>query len=716
MLMGPEKAARLNLFLRIDQMAPCAECMIRVHRIFIGHGHRQDYIPPILPTKRMNRPTLTKLLSTVLFFGTATYGNAQTAPGPERPNSFDHSLRTSSRGGPFEVTLAPFVDTLSGTCDNSYVLTGGLPEGGSYSGTGVANGLFSPVGLEGDIIITYTWTDGIDTAAAEQPIHVVQGITVTPNQVEQCVSETPVQITAVPTPEVWFDPIISPEGMLTASQPFQGIVYSSWTDVTGCQLYGSVVVILKAYSEGQVTTAGLDPVPAQVCLNAPPFEITRSLGDGSEELISFDPQNEGPGDYQFIGFAVDNESGCLRNDTLSFSVVDAPLVSVEAFADTLLRICEESAYILPAGSPEGGTWSGEGVVDGVFYPAFIPADPMLTYTVDIGSGCIGADSAAIHLIDAVMAFPEDTLIAACVGSDPVQYYTEPAGAVWGPAPISQVGYVDMLTPFEGLFTYTYTDAAGCEDGAGIPAIISSYTLGSVTIPDSVHVVCQDHPGILVTLSTADGIGVDTVFIPSEAGPGTYFFTGDAVVQAGPTQCYQSVTDSIIVLASPDATLDLSALFLLTNDAPYPLTEGLPEGGVYAGDFVTDGTFDPAAAGQGWHAVTYTVTNVDLCSTTVTDSILVELPDGIRSDDNSTSMRAWPVPAQDVLNIGLPASQAAFSLDLVDAGGRTALRSVIPAGPTGRTTLLAVHALPNGTYTLFARGAMNVPPIRITLAR
>lgn len=57
-----------------------------------------------------------------------------------------------------EVTLQPF----DAVCDNvpPFLLTGGDPEGGTYSGNGVENGWFDPqVAGEGEHLITYTYED-----------------------------------------------------------------------------------------------------------------------------------------------------------------------------------------------------------------------------------------------------------------------------------------------------------------------------------------------------------------------------------------------------------------------------------------------------------------------------------------------------------------------------------------------------------------------------
>ncbi|MRI00291.1 HYR domain-containing protein [Kriegella sp. EG-1] len=58
---------------------------------------------------------------------------------------------------PPEVTLNPFLDVLD--TDTAFDLSGGLPQGGDYSGVGVNGGMFNPsIGI-GTYEITYTYTD-----------------------------------------------------------------------------------------------------------------------------------------------------------------------------------------------------------------------------------------------------------------------------------------------------------------------------------------------------------------------------------------------------------------------------------------------------------------------------------------------------------------------------------------------------------------------------
>jgi len=75
------------------------------------------------------------------------------------------------------VTLAPFANICT---NDTLLLTGGLPAGGTYSGTGVVDSLFIPnVSGPGTFTITYTYSVAGCSASATQPITVNQSPNVT---------------------------------------------------------------------------------------------------------------------------------------------------------------------------------------------------------------------------------------------------------------------------------------------------------------------------------------------------------------------------------------------------------------------------------------------------------------------------------------------------------------------------------------------------------
>ncbi len=442
-----------------------------------------------------------------------------------------------------EVTLDAFTDTLVNSCATVYPLTGGLPAGGIYSGDGV-DGDFYPQGLLGDVAITYTYEDGNGCAAsATQTIRVIEGISVTPNSVVQCVAEGGVQLTAQPIPEVWFDAIVSPDGVLNTAQPFNGGVYCAWTDVLGCQAYGSVYVNLTAYSEGSVSVADEDPFPEQICLSHTPFTIDRSLADGSSESIAFDPAIEGLGTYTYIGYALDDSNGCLRNDTLTFTVVDAPTVSLAAFP-SLLSTCPGNGYTLFEGTPTGGTYSGDGVSNGVFSPAGLTGPVTITYTYALEPGCEGSASGTIELLDGVVA---DSTFVTCADGNAQQLFATPEGGVWSGDLVTPDGTLPTDETATGAAVYTYTDAAGCADSAEVliwvtlPAVSLQLTEDSLLTNDPPYMLEGGFP--LDGLYTGDAVSPEGVFDPSTAGVGWHVITFTVVDDDG---CTASATDSLFV--------------------------------------------------------------------------------------------------------------------------------------------------------------------------
>ncbi len=118
-----------------------------------------------------------------------------------------------------------------------------------------------------------------------------------------------------------------------------------------------------------------------------------------------------------------------------------------------------------------------------------------------------------------------------------------------------------------------------------------------------------------------------------------------------------------------------------NDEPFELIEGFPEGGVYSGEGVSDGVFDPAI-GKGEYEITYTlkdeVTNCESNASTIivvtssdllavesfslinadTNEVLFDLKDEMRIDINSLPTRNLDIRANttaEVESVGLSIS-------------------------------------------------------------
>ncbi|MFA6260893.1 MAG: T9SS type A sorting domain-containing protein [Bacteroidia bacterium] len=117
-----------------------------------------------------------------------------------------------------------------------------------------------------------------------------------------------------------------------------------------------------------------------------------------------------------------------------------------------------------------------------------------------------------------------------------------------------------------------------------------------------------------------GTGVSSgTFKPQVSGSGTFLINYTFTDGFG---CSASAKDSITVNPLPNVTFALPTDNFCHTDTTFNLTGGLPNGGIYAGNGVTNNQFNTLAAGVGSFAISYTFTDNKGCSKTAKDSIFV----------------------------------------------------------------------------------------------
>ncbi|HEY9113212.1 MAG TPA: PKD domain-containing protein, partial [Bacteroidales bacterium] len=72
--------------------------------------------------------------------------------------------------------------------------------------------------------------------------------------------------------------------------------------------------------------------------------------------------------------------------------------------------------------------------------------------------------------------------------------------------------------------------------------------------------------------------------------------------------------SLTINPVPDVAFD-TLMPVCENDAPFELTQGTPEGGMYFGNGVEAGFFNPSTAGEGTHTIGYTYADENSCADT-----------------------------------------------------------------------------------------------------
>jgi|GEM_PF-6247718 len=138
-------------------------------------------------------------------------------------------------------------------------------------------------------------------------------------------------------------------------------------------------------------------------------------------------------------------------------------------------------------------------------------------------------------------------------------------------------------------------------------------LPGVTLADFPNPICPNVPYELTGGDPPGGVysgkGVNNGWFygDSAGGQGTYPITYTYTSDVSP-YCVDSATKSITVYALPNVTLNLDSTIFCQSYFPFLLTGGLPTGGTYSGNGVSNNILDPAAAPLGTNEITYTYTD------------------------------------------------------------------------------------------------------------
>lgn len=214
------------------------------------------------------------------------------------------------------------IGTFLPVCQNSlpFTLSGGLPSGGTYSGSYVSNGVFTP-SVVGNWTITYTYTDSNNcSASASTTLQVVSlpTVTFTFSTLSFCETDTPVILSGgAPAGGTYngtgvsngvFDPGTTGEGTFSISY--------TYTNVNGCSKTAT-----KNFSVYEMPDVSLT-MDTIVCNDAPAFILTGGLPPGGTYYVgdtmasAFVPAFLAAGYYHEVVYEVGN-GNCTAYDTVS---------------------------------------------------------------------------------------------------------------------------------------------------------------------------------------------------------------------------------------------------------------------------------------------------------------------------------------------------------------------------------------------------------------
>jgi hypothetical protein len=223
-----------------------------------------------------------------------------------------------------QVRALPVVDfdQLDPLCinTNSYTLIEGSPAGGTYSGTGVNNGNFSPqVSGPGTFILTYTYSDshgcsGNDTSAIT--VNTLPSVSLNPVSTV-CANTGPVQLSGgSPAGGSYSGTAVSGTVFYTGiAGPGQHAITYSFTDSHGCTNSASQNITVNAIPSPSLGSDIIACGDASVFLTPGTFTAYTWSTGAHTSSINVDTIHRGLGTFQFI-VTVSNANNCINRDTI----------------------------------------------------------------------------------------------------------------------------------------------------------------------------------------------------------------------------------------------------------------------------------------------------------------------------------------------------------------------------------------------------------------
>ncbi|MFM7822466.1 MAG: HYR domain-containing protein, partial [Bacteroidota bacterium] len=190
--------------------------------------------------------------------------------------------------------------------------------------------------------------------------------------------------------------------------------------------------------------------------------------------------------------------------------------------------------------------------------------------------------------------------------------------------IIQTSYSNSNSGTTNDFVQTYLTNVGTNrcswyrvDNASAATVLAATTATSTgTSRPDVRLGWETLPSYSWTPST--GLNTTTGASPIANPTATTTYTVTATNLAG---CTAAATTTVIVNPLPTVSCPAN-LTLCLNDAALTLSGASPSGGVYSGNGVSNGVFNPATAGVGTHTITYNYTDGNGCSSNCTFQITV----------------------------------------------------------------------------------------------
>ncbi|MGB0429078.1 MAG: LamG-like jellyroll fold domain-containing protein [Bacteroidia bacterium] len=317
-------------------------------------------------------------------------------------------------------------------------------------------------------------------------------------------------------------------------------------------------------------------------------------------------------------------SNCVyKSNVKNISTVKSPNVSLSALSNVCI---DKDTVVINGGLPGGGTYSGLSISlgDSIFKPSSLSAGVYnVVYSFTNKNNCTNTDTQSIEIFKLPNVSAKRNY-QVCDNLDTVHLKgATPNGGTYTGAGINRnIFYLDSINRKTGKYTYVYeyTDLNGCSNTASsnIQVVFST----PITF-NPIDTSCVNQVPFKIKTNPNQGVyegnGMSgREFNPAKAGVGSHWISFKFENIDG---CITKDSQIAVVNGVTQASFNTNTK-LCENDDTLLLKSGIPKGGVYAGNGITNGVFDPQQSGEGNHTISYIFTNSSGCSDTANSSITV----------------------------------------------------------------------------------------------
>ncbi|MFN8166740.1 MAG: T9SS type A sorting domain-containing protein [Bacteroidia bacterium] len=269
----------------------------------------------------------------------------------------------------------------------------------------------------------------------------------------------------------------------------------------------------------------------------------------------------------------------------------------------------------------------------------------------------------------------------------------PAGYTWSTGDTSSTINVSST----GSFTVSVTNSLGCTSVSPQVDVVVYPTPVVSAGPDIYTGSCSG----VIALNNASpsggsfsGSGVSGNEFDASIGAGNYtleYFYTDS------NGCSASDEMEMTIVDAPVVTL--TAFDNVCADAPaFALTGGLPAGGVYTGNGVTNGVFDPSI-GAGSYTITYSYQDSLGCGGSASQSFTVDVCMGIYNADDNSMISYYPNPAGEHVTFDLSQAGKVSTVEIFSSAGAKLYHRQISEQGESHLLEADLSNLPAGAYTV-----------------